>query len=583
MSKYITDAMIAPSSYQTIVRLGATETNFTIPNLKAATWYHIRLSIEYLGVRVTSEALNVPTGRSVPAAPTTPRVTLVPVRNSFDLKSIIPARYEFLITWNAVIVNGSPVDRYQVQLQRLDACRQPINDDPPVTTMHRPSTTQNASSESNEANLRGKHLFSLMNESKAVAILTQPSNRKSNQWVSSPGRSETQIRNSLQSRRRPTALDQLQTNRSPQKKKSSSPSPSRNPDSQLLENSVSPIWRIIYDNLTRNVRLSSPKPTDAIWMIRVRAHNREGWSPFSPILELSWKTHPAHFTCRPISMSNSSQLENHLSVSVTINNNGSQFEVASPMATMGRNGYFGTPHNGGPMNMLSPMSAAVGADEERFNNITNTARTEESCGSQRSKTNISAGNNNGNGQGMTVTVTPLSMTMESRSHSNNNSNHQTPQNVSSRLSSKQGTAKGNDEFAMHSSRSASDANNNNSSNHTTLHLPHISTDYEHLVEKNASSTSLMLEHNHASSSASNHHSAANTPTVTAALQQHRIQQFQEHFLNNSNNNNANNSNNTYGNHYPGVSPSYRSQQQQQQQSSLTNQGKIVTLPNIHQH
>jgi hypothetical protein len=502
MSKYITDAMVAPSSYRTVFRAGAHETSCTIPHLKAATWYHIRLSIEYLGVRVTSEALNIPTGRSAPEPPSVPRATLVPIPSSFDLKSIVPARYEFLITWNTAACNGSPIDRYQVQLQRLDAYRQVINEEPPVTTLMRPSTSHNSTEGGGQLSL------SLMNESKAIAILTNPTNRKSNQWIGSPGRSEAQIRNSLHSRGRPTTLEELRPSRSQKKRRSPSP-PERSSspvqptqDGNPLENSPHlGIWRVIYDNLNRSVRLVSPKPTDALWLIRVRARNREGWSVFSPILELSWKTHPTLFTCRP-----------------------AQF-LSSGSLTSRPNNAIGTNSPSTPIGGSSPLASSRGAirdEDDRFA----TARTEETLGSQRSY-NSNAGTSNENGTYRPfVSLTPLQL-KENPSFSQ----QATPlQNAPS--TSKQGTARDETMGSSHNNDFIGGI------------LPSISADYEHLVEKNASSTSLMLEH-------SNHTVA--TPT-TMMLQQHRIQQLQDHIL-----------------HPPGPSPQNHSQ------------GQVVSLPDIHHH
>lgn len=498
LNKYITDAFVAPSSYRTVFRSG-TDTTCTISNLKAATWYHIRLSIEYLGVRVTSEALNIPTGRSVPATPTTPRATLIPIRSSFDLKSILPSRYEFLITWNAVVPNGSPIDRYQVQMQRLDALRQVINDEPPVTTM-RPSTSSVLVGDiAGEG--RGKHSHAFMNEAKAISILTSPNTRRTNQWVGSPGRSEVQIRNCLKSRGRTTSLDELRPVRSPKRR---SPSPTNQQTStaaatstkrgetnmSLLENSPpTTVWRIVYDNLNRGVRLSSPKPMDAVWLIRIRAHNKEGWSAFSPILELSWKTHPSLFVSRPVSM---------LGANTT-----STFQTSSSIG-------LGDSNN----------NPATGDDER-----SPTARTEESMGSQRA-----AGPQPMMGQRSPskILLTPLQLSQSNApsSSSQQQTPHPTSQHPSHQGTSRSPSMDAADEPLNFAAPSTSNNNHNNNpmNNFASPFLPHISTEYEHLMEKNGTSTSLMLEH-----SIQHPSNLPNTPTMLAH-QHYRIQHLQEHIL-----------------------------------------------------
>eukprot|EP01033_Poteriospumella_lacustris_P008756 gene8756-6294_t len=518
LNKYITDAFVAPSSYRTVFRSG-TDTTCTISDLKAATWYHIRLSIEYLGVRVTSEALNIPTGRSVPATPTTPRATLIPIRSSFDLKSILPSRYEFLITWNTVVPNGSPIDRYQVQMQRLDALRQVINDEPPVTTM-RPSTSSVLVGDiAGEG--RGKHSHAFMNEAKAIAILTSPNTRKINQWVGSPGRSEVQIRNCLKSRGRPTSLDELRPVRSP-KRRSASPTNQQTSalaaaaavgstaatstkrgemNMSMAENSPpATVWRIVYDNLNRGVRLSSPKPMDAIWLVRIRAHNKEGWSAFSPILELSWKTHPSLFVSRPVSM---------LGVNTT-----STFQTSSSIGVGDSSSYNNS------YNYTNNNSNPATGDEER----TATALTEESMGSQRGQSQQPM---MGQRSPSKILLTPLQLSQANvSSASQQQTPHPTSQHPSHQSTSRSPSMDAADEPLNFTAPSTinTTTNNNTMSNFASPFLPHLSTEYEHLMEKNGTSTSLMLEH-----SVQQAAHLPNTPTMLAH-QHYRIQHLQEHIL-----------------------------------------------------
>lgn len=300
MARYINDVLISPTSYRTV----ATETYTTecvIPNLKPATWYHLRLCIEYLGVRVISETANIHTTRSAPSAPAMPKATVMSVRSSFDLVSQVPARYELMITWNSSIANGSDIERYQVQMQRLDSEGNVLSDDPPVTTFRSSGRAGDGSNPDNRG--RGEHSHQFMNEMKAIALLTMPNMRQSNQWTSSPGKSELQIRHCLQSRGKSVSLDARKPPPSPSSSRKSSKSqkekrtrsPSLHGDSTA---SSSASWRIIYDNFHRTVRLGAPRPQDAMWRMRVRAKNAVGWSPFSSVLELSAKTHASLFQSR---------------------------------------------------------------------------------------------------------------------------------------------------------------------------------------------------------------------------------------------------------------------------------------------
>jgi hypothetical protein len=270
LSKYINDNIA--SSYKTVFR-GKNIINTIIENLKPAKWYHARLIIDYLGLRVMSESISFHTLRSCPSIPTQPRVNVVPVQNSFDSSSLIPARLDLLVSWNPSLPNGFPVERYQVHLKRFDLHGKILYDEPPLLNK-KPHTVS-------------------CNPQKSIGLLVKGS-RSSNQWIASPGKSEIQIRNSV---------SRASTIRS----RSPSPPPAMSPpntsgslgffDSQtIFQGSKRPAsWKIIYDNLNRNVKLFSPKFSDGEWWLRVRAKNAEGWSAFSSTYVINHFNYPSLF------------------------------------------------------------------------------------------------------------------------------------------------------------------------------------------------------------------------------------------------------------------------------------------------
>eukprot|EP01035_Chromulina_nebulosa_P002115 gene2115-2846_t len=93
---------------------------FQINDLKSACWYHIRLEIEYLGIKVYSDVQSAHTSRGVPSTPNIPRITIIPVMSSFDISSRIPVRFDILITWGSSLFNGSDITSYQVQMKTFD-------------------------------------------------------------------------------------------------------------------------------------------------------------------------------------------------------------------------------------------------------------------------------------------------------------------------------------------------------------------------------------------------------------------------------------------------------------------------------
>lgn len=283
LSRYINDMIVPASSYRVVYQGKEASYPVVVNDLKPSTWYHFRLFIDYLGVRVMSEAANVHTDRSPPSPPGTPKVSIVPVRNSFDLMSEVPSRLEVLISWTPSLENGSPITTYQVLLKRYDFNDNVISDEPPL--------------------LRRKKTPASANPQKNIANLTK-TERICNQWIQSPGKSELQIKNSLLVR-----ASNVSSSRSKSPSRASpnqSPDRSRSPEQSRIANStelpaISPnsnkrtSWRIIYDNLNRSVKIGGPTPNDKVWYIRVRAKNSEGWSEFSGITQISYESHPLLF------------------------------------------------------------------------------------------------------------------------------------------------------------------------------------------------------------------------------------------------------------------------------------------------
>jgi hypothetical protein len=277
LAKYMNDNIA--SKYKTVFR--GKNVNFAVlEDLKPAKWYHIRLAVDYLGIQVTSESISYHTLRSPPSTPGMPRVAVVPVRNSFDNLTLVPSRLDLLISWNASVSNGYPIDRYQVHLKRFDTNGKILVDDPPV--------------------LKKKPQHTVVHTNKAIGKLIKIP-KQHNQWIGSPGKSETQIRNSLNSRSglrsRSPSPNGRHTPATP-----SSPIPDNSQfasfiDSQtpLQGNRRPQTWKIIYDNLNRTVKLFAPKEGDGEWWIRVRAKNAVGWSSFSPLLVINHYNFPSLF------------------------------------------------------------------------------------------------------------------------------------------------------------------------------------------------------------------------------------------------------------------------------------------------
>ena len=287
LSKYMND--MTAMDYRVAFK-GKNVTDVVVGQLKPAVWYHFRIVIEYLGLKVMSESFTTHTLRCPPSPPPQPKVTIVPVRNSFDVKSDIPVRLEILISWLPSASHGSEIERYQVHLKRFDEAGNVLNDDPPFLKKNQ----EGASS----------------HPQKAIAKMMKV-NKLANQWIGSPGRNELEIRNSLSVRTgqrsvSPPDSRHLISRVSRQQSPPSSPnhqsnyflSPNASGEAPALSRSFSnspSAWRIVYDNLNRTFKLGSPQHTDAVWWIRVRAKNNEGWSPFSEIKIMNQVSYPTLF------------------------------------------------------------------------------------------------------------------------------------------------------------------------------------------------------------------------------------------------------------------------------------------------
>lgn len=274
-----------------------------VDDLKSSWWYHVRLQIEYLGIKVYSKVQTAHTSRGVPSAPGQPKVAVIPVASTFDVNSRIPSRFDVLVSWGMSLSNGSEISSYQLQIKIFDRSGQ-------VKAVDKK---------------KNRH-FQQMRTSANDAISQIISHKKNyNQWIQSRGRDSKQVEVSLRSR----------ANRSPSPPHSSSPQrsssrhlpliasempPSSSSSSSLFRaasseapfprpsttSSSSTGWLIVYNNLNRKVKLDPPRSGEGEWNIRVRARNAIGWSPFSEVLAMNGMTHPSLFRLPSLPSSSSS-------------------------------------------------------------------------------------------------------------------------------------------------------------------------------------------------------------------------------------------------------------------------------------
>ena len=258
-----------------------------INDLKSARWYHVRIVMEYLGLRVMSETRSVATNCSIPSTPTMPNFYVIPVASSFDLNSEKPARYDVLISWTPSASNGHDIKKYQVQLCRIDI--------------------EGNYAANEEIIKRREGRKNLLNTETVETRLTK-GNKRINQWVKSPNKNLVQIQNSLNSRSKSAQSKRLPGSPGVQSPFSVDggggesgalsplmgefvlPSQSNSfLDSKYLK------WTTIYENFNRTVKMAGPSRHETEWRIRLRAKNALGWSPFSPVLRVGSYSHPSLF------------------------------------------------------------------------------------------------------------------------------------------------------------------------------------------------------------------------------------------------------------------------------------------------
>ena len=267
--------------------------SFEINDLKCSNWYYLRLEVEYLGIKVYSEVQPAHTLRGVPTPPSIPRLTVTSVANSFDVKSLVPARFDILLNWGMSQPNGADILSYQVQLKVFDATGSAKSLEPRRNKFDRGSKD-------------------------AIANIIS-SKKNYNQWIQSRGRDSKQVETSLRYRsvsKLPSIAAEPFTNISqePSLFGSQASLEQQQHTQQSTERSLSPGnghdspsrssgWRIIYNNINRRLRIDPPERDDFAWGIRVRSRNSEGWSPFSETLLINGLTHPSLFRLPALSYS----------------------------------------------------------------------------------------------------------------------------------------------------------------------------------------------------------------------------------------------------------------------------------------
>ena len=115
VSKYVSEGSFA--DYHLMCR-GSSLLQAEVEDLKPATWYHWRLSIEYMGIRVSSETKHIPTLCSRPSPPSRPRVQVILGAKSMQSKIGVSAT-KVKFTWIPPASNGSGIEKYHVQLQEV--------------------------------------------------------------------------------------------------------------------------------------------------------------------------------------------------------------------------------------------------------------------------------------------------------------------------------------------------------------------------------------------------------------------------------------------------------------------------------
>lgn len=261
-----------------------------INGLKPAKWYHARLIIDYLGVKVVSETQSVHTSKAKPGPPSIPRIGIIPIRNSFDIRSDVPARLDLLISWHEGSPNGSNVSKYQLQIQRFNS-----NGD----------VIQSAEE------LRSREA-KILKKLKEVEYELPVKATKSNQWIASSGRSLQQLHNSIaiaerspERCRSPDFLERKSRNFSSRQSYSDTLGGGDDGDRRFK-------WEILSEGAICSTKKHSPGSDEAEWHLRVRALNGEGWSAFSEVLLINAITHPSLFVIPPPAVAKGSSYYNSI-------------------------------------------------------------------------------------------------------------------------------------------------------------------------------------------------------------------------------------------------------------------------------
>lgn len=97
---------IAEFDYKLICR-GNMLLQAEIVDLKPSTWYHFRIGIEYMGKRIYSESRPIPTSKDVPTPPGKVKISSLESKHNDT---------QMRICWAQSKCNGSPVEKYQVQV-----------------------------------------------------------------------------------------------------------------------------------------------------------------------------------------------------------------------------------------------------------------------------------------------------------------------------------------------------------------------------------------------------------------------------------------------------------------------------------
>lgn len=257
-----------------------------ILDLDPSRYYYLRLGISYNGITRFGPIITTATAADAPSPPSKPRMYFTSVKDS----EYHTSKPSLLLRWSESISNGSPVMKYQVQVKQITHTGDIIDGDVKKIL----SSVDKNDLKTPNTNERSVNYPSTIKSTLNSGVTPRKKYLKPLSSSTNPNSKPKDISNIATSNKLTPNTFVVNKHNSNANKSVVEAFPLTKEGS--LTNTVRrSLWKTVYANIDNRCYIQAPDSSISEWHIRVRSKNQIGWSGFSELLIINYRTNPSLF------------------------------------------------------------------------------------------------------------------------------------------------------------------------------------------------------------------------------------------------------------------------------------------------